>query len=393
MKLFRTIILPATIAALAWAALSCSSDTGSRAIPPCEITTPLDSLFSTMFRPDEPGAIVGVVRNDSIVYLRGFGKASLAPSRPMTDSTMLNVCSITKTFVVAAVTKLAEAGKLSLDDSVAEYFPQFEGHCFKEVKLRHILSHTTGLPDLRPRNPDQWDTYVKRHNSTFGEGSDYLLYGREEELIRFYESVDSLLHNPGEGFHYQEPPFMLLSYVISQAAGMPFDQYMTDSIFSAAGLRNTAFFDPDTEFPNEAHGYAPVEGQPGKWAEYDYGEAEFFPTRADRGLYTTAADFIKWQKAFYGGKLISPENVARTIAWQTGTRLPNIGYGYGIFVENKPEMPYKAFHMSSNGGFSVFESVIPEARIFYFVLSNRPDWSRLATGHKIDAVLRSKDWI
>lgn len=49
--------------------------------------------------------------------------------------------------------------------------------------------------------------------------------------------------------------------------------------------------------------------------------------------------------------------------------------------------------MSSNGGFSVFESVIPEARIFYFVLSNRPDWSRLATGHKIDAVLRSKDWI
>ena len=51
---------------------------------------------------------------------------------------------------------------------------------------------------------------------------------------------------------------------------------MTDSIFSAAGLRNTAFFDPDTEFPNEAHGYAPIEGQPGKWAEYDYGEAEFF---------------------------------------------------------------------------------------------------------------------
>ncbi len=230
MKLFRTIILPATMAALAWAALSCSSGNGSRAIPPCEITAPLDSLFSTMFRPDEPGAIVGVVRNDSIVYLRGFGKASLAPSRPMTDSTMLNVCSVTKTFVVAAVTKLAEAGKLSLDDSVAEYFPQFEGHCFKEVKLRHILSHTTGLPDLRPRNPDQWDTYVKRHNSTFGEGSDYLLYGREEELIRFYESVDSLLHKPGEGFHYQEPPFMLLSYVISQAAGMPFDQYI-DSIY------------------------------------------------------------------------------------------------------------------------------------------------------------------
>ena len=85
--------------------------------------------------------------------------------------------------------------------------------------------------------------------------------------------------------------------------------------------------------------------------------------------------------------------MASAIAWQTGTRLPHIGYGYGIFVENRPEMPYKAFHMSSNGGFSVFESVIPEAGIFYFVLSNRPDWSRLATGHKIDAVLRSKDWI
>lgn len=380
-------------ATLIWASTSCSDRRPSPHIPPCEITAPLDSVLSRIFAPDGPGAIAAVVRNDSVMYLRGFGLATLDDASPMTDSTMLNVCSATKTFVTAAILKLAHEGKLSLDDSVAKYFPQFRSRCFHDVKIRHILTHTTGLPDLRPRNADQWDSYVKRHPSTFGEGNDYLLYGREEELIRFFESVDRLLHEPGDDFRYQEPPFMLLSYVISQCAGMPFEKYMSEHIFAPAGLTHTAFFDPDTEFPNEAHGYAPTEGTPAAWEEYDYGEARFFPTRADRGLYTTAADFIKWQKAFYGGKIISPALVAESICRHTDTQLPHIGYGYGIFVESRPSMPFKAFHMSSNGGFSVYESYIPDANIFYFIFSNRPDWSRLATGHRIDAVLRSKGWI
>ena len=107
---------------------------------------------------------------------------------------------------------------------------------------------------------------------------------------------------------------MLLSTVIEQASGMPFEKYMTDSIFAPAGLTETRFFEPDSIIPNEAHGYGPADGlseedqfvsSDGKWEEYDYGEAAFFPTRADRGIYTTARDYFKWLQAIYSGKIIN----------------------------------------------------------------------------------------
>ena len=107
---------------------------------------------------------------------------------------------------------------------------------------------------------------------------------------------------------------MLLSTVIEKASGMPFEKYMTDSIFAPAGLTETRFFEPDSIITNEANGYGPADGlseedqfvnSDGKWEEYDYGEAAFFPTRADRGIYTTARDYFKWLQAIYSGKIIN----------------------------------------------------------------------------------------
>ena len=86
-------------------------------------------------------------------------------------------------------------------------------------------------------------------------------------------------------------------------------------------------------------------------------------------------------------------SVAASYNWQISTRLPNIGYGLGVFLESTPGMPFKAFHMSYNGGFSIYQCYFQDQNIFVFVFSNRPDWDRLATGKKISAVLRNAGWI
>jgi len=368
----------------------------------CEVAAPMDSLFGSMFPSYEPGAIVGITVKGEPVYVHGFGKARLDTGKPYTDSTATNICSATKSFVTTAVMKLVEDGKLTLNQTIADYFPNFTSPVFREITLRHILSHSTGLPDKRPRNPDQWASYIKRHDSTFGVSDDYMLYGRESEMIKFFESVDHLEAEPGTTYRYQDPPFMLLSTVIEKASGMPFEKYMADSIFAPAGLTDTRFFEPDTYIPNEAHGYGPAEGlseddqfisADGKWAEYDYGEAAFFPTRADRGIYTTARDYFKWLKTLYSGKIIDSVSISERYNWQISTKLPNIGYGLGVFLDSTPEYPYKAFHMSYNGGFSIYQCYFPEQEIFVFVFSNRPDWDRLETGRKIAEILRRADWI
>lgn len=387
------------------AGLACTSCTGrsvSAECADCPVSEPFDSLFSAMFPRDEPGGIVGITVDGEPVYLHGFGKARLDIDKPYTDSTATNICSATKIFVATAVMKLVEQHRLSLNQSIAEFFPNFTSPVFKEITLRHILSHTTGLPDKRPRNPDQWKSYIRRHDSTFGVSEDYMLYGREPEMIKFFESVDRLEADPGTVYRYQDPPFMLLSTVIEKASGMPFEKYMTDSIFAPAGLKETCFFDPDNTIPNKAQGYAPADGMSeedqfvsadGKWEEYDYGEAAFFPTRADRGIYTTARDYFKWIKALNSGRIIDIPSVAALYNWQIATKLPNIGYGLGVFLEAAPGMPYKAFHMSYNGGFSIYQCYFPDSKIFVFVFSNRPDWDRLAVGSKITDILMRTDWL
>lgn len=398
----RNIII--FVVAMATALCSCTRYQNATMHNDSEIAPAMDSLFLSMFAADEPGAIVGVAVDGKPVYVQGFGRARLDNNAPYTDSTLTNICSATKSFTTAAVMKLVEQGRLSLDQSVADFYPNFNRKVFEPITIRHILAHTTGLPDNRPRNAQEWDSYVKNHDTKFGYREDFVLYGREPEMIRYFETIDTVKDLPGTVYHYQDPPFMLLSGIIEQTAGMPFVTYMRDSIFEPAGLKETMFFEPDNHSPNRAHGYTPAnedDADPeleyttkeGSWEEFDYGEAAFFPTRADRGIYTTARDYFHWIDALYQGDIITSKSIKERYHKQVDTGLDNIGYGLGVYVDDNPDIPDKAFHMSYNGGFSIYQCYFPEKRIFVFVFSNRPDWKRLETGKKIDQILRRYGWI
>lgn len=111
----------------------------------------LDELFHGLFASDAPGALVIVEKDGKIVYDKGFGLANLETGAPITDTTMFNICSVSKQFSAMALFILAEEGKISLDDPVNKYFPQFKAEFFGRITLRNLISHTSGLPDSRPR--------------------------------------------------------------------------------------------------------------------------------------------------------------------------------------------------------------------------------------------------
>lgn len=369
----------------------------------CEITEPLDSLLSTVF-PDQdaPGAVVIVCRGDTIKYNWAFGMADLEKGTPMTDSTIVNIASASKTYVTAALMRLRDDGRLSLDDRLSKFFPNFKSQIFDNVSLRHVLSHTSGLPDKRPRTSDQWDEYLQQHQSPFTYGPDYLLYGREEELTRFFETVDTVRHAPGTVFEYQDAPYLLLPAIIEQITGINFEMWMKRNIFDRAQLTETEYYDPANPHPRMAHAYAPAVGEPyrgrfrskdGKWDEYDYGEAEFFLTRADQGICTTPREFIKWTLALYGGRIVPMASLEEANRPVIVTHNDSVQYGLGLFVQDIPSRPFKAFHSRSNGGFAIFEAVFPRQNICYLIFANRPDWERLATSEKIDSILMSHKWL
>lgn len=352
------------------------------------MTAGLDSLFAPMFPADAPGAVVLVEKAGRIVYDRGFGLARLDSLRtPMTDSTIMCIASVSKQFAATAILMLEEQGLLSVDDTLTKYFPQYPDSIFGRITIAHLLSHTSGLPDTRPRTPGQWAEYTSWHKSPFATLDDFKRYALWEESCAFFERLDSVAFRPGEAYEYQNPTFQLLLPIVEQATGKNFDLWMRDNIFAPAGMNSTSYWNPGMESPRLAHGYTRGEG--GGWEECDYGEAFFFPTKADGALYTTARDFLRWDHALYGDSLMSSEARKKAHTPRILTDLPDTYYGYGFFIEEHPGWPRKVFHTGDNGGFLLYEGRFEADSLFYLVFATHPHWPREETAARMDSIFLS----
>lgn len=387
-----------TIIACLFTACSPAKDTSGDSA----LSHPLDSLFTSMFKPGQPGAIVLVAKGDSIIYNRGFGMADLSKGTEITDTTLFNICSISKQFAAVAILQLHEKGLLDIDDSIAKFIPALSQPFFHNVTLRHLMSHTSGIPDSRPRTEQQWNQYRAIHRTPYATCHDYKLYALTKESTRYMRSLDSLVFEPGTAYEYQNPTYQLLLPVIEDASRQRFTPWMQENIFDRAGLRHTEYLDPACNQTYFAHAYKPAVGEnvydyyrsdDGCWEECDYGEADFFPTKTDGGLYTSARDFLRWERALFSGKVISDSMLTVATTPVIATDLPYTSYGLGLFIEEKPGMPRKIFHTGDNGGFYTVEAFYPEHDIFYLVFANRPDWNREAVVADIDSILLANKYI
>lgn len=389
-----------TVLLLAALEFSCRRSNDMPAVAVNEATQPLDSLFGSIFdSPDGPGATIIVMRGDTVIYNRSFGRARLDRDLPMSDHVYLNLVSASKAFITSSILKLREQGRLSLNDTIGNYFPQINTPALQQVTLRHVLSQTSGLPDLLPRNESEWKEYIREFPTAFAQNSDFRRFASDGELTKYFRKLDTLATTPGSTFNYQDAPYLLLPRVVEAVTDTSFQEWVRVNIFEPAGLREVQFFTPDSvDAPLMAQAYRPFEGnrtdgtfvsEDGKWEEFDYGESDFFGTTADHGVFATPREFVKWIRALYTGKVIKPSSLRLSTSVATETPWENIQYGLGVYVQDVPTMPYKSFHSSSNGGFSIYEAVFPRQDLNYAIMSNRIGWDRLGTAEKVDSILRS----
>ena len=347
----------------------------------------LDEVFNSIFDANGPGGAAIVMHGDSMIYGKGFGLARMDTGTPVDLNTMFNICSVSKQFSAVALLKLAEKGKLSLDDCVLKYFPAWPEETFRDVKLKHLLSHTSGIPDDRPRTDEEWTKYLSRHKSKFANVKDFKLFCDETESLEYLTTLDSLEFTPGTRYEYMNPTFQMVLSIVEQVTGQTFDDWMHDNVFVPAGMKETVYFVEDRVIPRMAHGYD--KNEKGQWEECDYGEASFFGTKADGGIYTTPLEFVNWDKSLFGDKVMSKESRQAAHTGVIDTDIPFTQYGYGWFIENRPGRPEKIYHTGDNGGFCIFAGRIPEKDLFYLIFSTHPQWDRDATVEKVDKILLS----
>ncbi len=384
---------------------SCSPDKrgGMESLPPCAVTEGLDSLFSGIFPEEEgPGGIAMVMRNDTVVYRHAFGVADLQSKEPINDSTLFNLSSASKIFTSAALLKLCEQGMLSLDDSLSKFFPEFNEEVFAPLTIRHILTHSSGLPDPRPANAKEWSKYQDMHHSVFVDNEDYALYGDEGEHMHSFQNLTRADFEPGTHYNRQDPAYILVAPIIEKVTGSTFEEWMDRNIFKPAGTKETFYYSYLSEMPPTSHAYRKADGRPaslafrsedGRWEEYDFGEAPFFLTRADRGVYSSARDFMVWNRALYSGKIISDSSLKVINMPYIPTDVPMVSFGLGTAIREEPGFPLKSYHMNSNGAYSIVEGTWPEEKLHYIVFANRADWDYRAVTASIDSIFKAKGFL
>ena len=160
-----------------------------------------DSLFQSYFKSGEPGGAVLIVKNNIVIYEKGFGIADIHTKEAITPQTLFNVGSISKTFVAYGILSLAKENKLALDDELYKYFPDFKNKTIaKKVKLYNLLTHTSGIPDNRP----------------IEEQHDFYLTAKDAENFAPLKQTDSLQFEPGTHYKYSNPAFNGLALIIEK---------------------------------------------------------------------------------------------------------------------------------------------------------------------------------
>lgn len=347
-----------------------------------EFNHEIDSLFSAIYNsPTNPGAAVLVMKDGHKVFEKCYGIADINTMKPITPKTNFNIASVSKQFSAIAVLQLMERGKLKLTDNLPKFFPEFKADFFSKVTLHNLLSHTSGIPDYHP-----------------SQEHDYVYYSTDIESCKYLKDLPKLNFEPGTKYEYINMTFQLIYQIIPRVTGIDFETYMKKNIFDVAGMNNTVYFEKNRKISNMAHGYS-LNPKTNRYEENDYGEARFFATKADGGLYTSLNDFAKWEKALHNNTLISA--TTKELAYTPKINIPkgaeygyniNTGYGYGFFIQQNPGKPKIVYHLGDNGGFTIYAGKIPEKDIVVLFFSNRDDIDRIATADKIYKMIEKANY-
>jgi len=360
MKYILTLIICVSV-------ISCSNKKSNN-----DLAVQFDNVFKNEFSEDGPGGSVLLKKGNEIAFLKSYGLADIVTGEKITENTIFNTGSISKTFVSNGILILKEMDSLSLDDNLSYYFNDFKNkELAKKVTIKHMLSHTSGLPDLRK----VMDNY------------DFFLTAKDVENFEPLKSADSLNFESGSKFQYSNPSYNGLALIIEQLTNEPWQQFIENNIFKPSKMKYSKITNGSYPESGVAHGYYNYykKGDSiyyGKYYEYDYGEVPTFAAAGNGGIWSSVLDLAKYEQALQKNTFISKKMVdeSRTIFhpknWSDKSN-PFVGYSWFtgeqrlLRSQNNFEVDL-VYHTGSQGGFNAFYITIPKKDILFVGLFNKP---------------------
>ena len=273
------------------------------------LTQQFDDIVAQYYNDNNaPGATVLVAKNGKPIYRKAVGKSNLELDVDMIPENVFMLASITKQFTAVAILMLEEQGKLSLDDPITKFIPDYPTQG-KTITVHHLLNHTSGIKsytsigDLRR---------VARQDKTL------------DELIDYFKN-EPMDFNPGDAYSYNNSGYVLLGKIIEVVSAENYADFIHNHIFQPLGMNASQYGSNTKLIKNRAMPYEETDN--------GYVNASYLSMslpHAAGALTSTIDDMLKWQNALTSNTLIKASTLQKAINGSNLNNGEHIDYGYGL---------------------------------------------------------------
>jgi CubicO group peptidase (beta-lactamase class C family) len=301
-------------------------------------------IEAEMRRQQIPGLSLAVVRNGEIALIKSYGFSNVEHLVPVRPETVFQSGSMGKQFTATAVMMLVEEGKLSLDDKISKYFADAP-ESWKDITVRHLLTHTSGMGDYPP------DMDLRR---------DYT----EDEYFAIIRKAP-LAYPTGAKWEYSNPGYVTLGILIRKVTGQFYGDFLAGRVFQPLGMTTARVISEADIVPNRAAGYRLVDGKlkNQEWVSPSTN------TTADGSLYLTILDLAKWDAALYTDKPLKQSSLAQMWAPVKLFDATRKAYGFGWHtdvIHNRRIL----YHGGAWQGFKSFIVRFPDEKLTIIFFAN-----------------------
>ncbi|RYU94794.1 serine hydrolase domain-containing protein [Emticicia agri] len=319
----------------------------------------LDSLLQAHAEKDKAGMAVLVMKNGKTLYKEGFGLSNIDTQTPITPETNFRMASVSKQFTAACIILLENKKKLSYEDNLLKFFPDFNKEIGSQIQIKHLLTHTSGILDYEELIPDNQKEQLS-----------------DADVLQFLKVQTKTYFKAGSKFRYSNSGFCLLEQIIEKASGQNFVTFIKANVFEPLGMNNSTIYEAGRPMLNRAMGYARDKSGKVVFADQSITSA----TKGDGCVYSSLEDYSKWYQAIASNRLFHVVDELKKINHLIeGNK--DINYGLGWF-NGYGDKGIELYHTGSTCGFSNVVNVVPGKQFLFVYFSN------IADNHSLEKPIR-----
>ncbi|WP_026260499.1 serine hydrolase domain-containing protein [Spirosoma luteum] len=317
----------------------------------------IEEIFRQKVRSGLNGNVL-VAQKGIVLYKNCFGLGHFERSQrdTLVDDSKFQLASLSKTFTAVGTLKLIQAGKLSFEDTIQKFYPDFPYH---RITIRELLSHRSGLPNYQYAFDDSMKVNFYKREKPYPSNATIMHW------FAMVKPTPKAYNIPGRGFSYSNTNYMVLASIIEKVSGQSYEAFIHRNIFEPLGMHQTfvATTKNDSINHHRTAGY-----QWNRRIPKDY----YDDVVGDKGIYSTTGDLFRWYRALNGDCLLPRKMLAEAFIPRSFERKSTKNYGYGFrMMLNETNQPEYIYHSGWWKGYNTMFWFSPKDEYVIIILGNR----------------------